>query len=102
MIAESIFATIDDEGRMYQLLREITDHRSDNSAVKIDDGYVDVPGRPRRRRITTKGWELRVTWKDGATDWIPLKDLKEAYPVQTAEYAVANKITEEPALRVVD
>jgi hypothetical protein len=40
-----------------------------------------------------------VSWKDGSTDWIPLKDLKEANPIEVAEYAVANKIAEEPALR---
>jgi len=34
----------------------------------------------------------------GSTDWIKLKDLKESYPVQVAEYAVANKLVEEPAL----
>jgi hypothetical protein len=31
-------------------------------------------------------------WKDGLSDWLPLKDLKDAHPVQIAEYAVANKI----------
>jgi hypothetical protein len=47
--------------------------------------------------MTTKGWKLLVEWKDGLTDWLPLKDLKESYPVQVAEYAVANKIAEQPA-----
>jgi hypothetical protein len=27
---------------------------------------------------------------------VPLKDLKESFPVQVAEYAVVNKIVEEP------
>jgi hypothetical protein len=31
------------------------------------------------------------------TDWLPLKDLKESYPVQVVEYAVANKIAGQPA-----
>jgi len=31
------------------------------------------------------------------SSWVPLADMKEAYPVQVAEYAVANKIVEEPA-----
>jgi hypothetical protein len=31
------------------------------------------------------------------TDWLPLKDLKESYPVQVAEYAVANKFAKQPA-----
>ena len=37
-----------------------------------------------------------MEWKDGTTSWIPLKDLKESNPVQIAEYAVTNKIAEEP------
>jgi hypothetical protein len=28
---------------------------------------------------------------------LPLKDLKDAYPVQIAEYVAANKIASEPA-----
>ena len=31
-----------------------------------------------------------------STNWVSLKDLKEAYPVQTAEYAVTAKIAMEP------
>jgi len=37
--------------------------------------------------------------KDGSSMWLPLKDLKESYPIQVAEYAVANKIADEPAFR---
>jgi hypothetical protein len=51
----------------------------------------------RRPKLTTRGWKLMVSWKDGSTVWIPLKDLKEANPIEVAEYAVANKIAEEPA-----
>jgi len=40
-----------------------------------------------------------VQWKEGTTEWIKLKDMKESYPVQVAEYAVANKIAEEPAFK---
>jgi hypothetical protein len=47
--------------------------------------------------MTTKGWKLLVGWKDGTTDWLPLKDLKESYPVQVAEYTVVNKIAEQQA-----
>jgi hypothetical protein len=36
-------------------------------------------------------------WKDGSTTWITLKDLKELYPVQLAEYAVQLRLAEEPA-----
>ena len=46
---------------------------------------------------TTKGWELLVSWKDGSSSWVKLKDLKNSNPVEVAEYAVANRIQEEPA-----
>lgn len=63
-----------------------------------DDGFVvDEERRRRIPKITTRGWELEVQWKDGSTSWIPLKDLKESNPIEVAEYAVANKIAEEPA-----
>jgi hypothetical protein len=33
-----MYAQVDSEGNQYQLLSEITDHRSDNSAIQIADG----------------------------------------------------------------
>jgi len=45
----------------------------------------------------TKGWHLCILWKDGTTTWKPLRNLKESNPVEVMEYAVANKIADEPA-----
>ena len=96
-IADNLFAQIDDEGNRHVLLDEIIDHRSDASAVTLDDAmFTDSRGRQHRRR-TTKGWELLIQWKDGSTNWIALKDVKNSYPIQAAEYAVANKISKQPA-----
>ena len=50
----------------------------------------------KRRRPTTKGWEILAKWKYGGTTWIVLKDMKESYPVQLEEYAVQNRISLEP------
>jgi hypothetical protein len=38
-----------------------------------------------------------VQWKDGSTDWIALKDLKESYQVESAEYTINRRIDDEPA-----
>jgi hypothetical protein len=38
-----------------------------------------------------------VSWKIGSSDWIPLKELKEANPVEVAEYGIANKNAKKPA-----
>ena len=41
--------------------------------------------------------DIYVRWKDCSGDWVTLKDLKESYPVQLADYAIANGLQEEPA-----
>ena len=38
-----------------------------------------------------------VQSKDGSSNWIPLKDLKDSNPIETTEYAVAHKIADELA-----
>jgi hypothetical protein len=40
VIAENMYAQVDDEGRQYQLLDKITDHRSDGTALQIEDGFT--------------------------------------------------------------
>ena len=96
-IAENLFAQIDDEGNRQVLMDEIIGHRSNKHAVKQQDAFNTTKTGTRRRREKTKGWELLVRWYDGGTDWIALKDMKESYPVQVAEYAVSSHISEEPA-----
>ena len=97
LIAENMYAQVDSEGQEQLMMSEIVGHKSDGSAVKADDGFTTSGNGVKRPRITTKGWKLEVEWKDGTSTWVPLKDMKAAYPVQVAEYAVANKIVSEPA-----
>ena len=97
VIAENLLAQVDEEGHRQLLMDEIIDHRTDATAITIEEGtYLTERGLPRKKR-TTRGWEICVQWKDGSTTWIALKDMKNAYPVQLAEYAVSNKIQDEPA-----
>ena len=96
-IAECMFAQVDQEGQRLLLLEEIIDHRSTRDAVTQADAYVNDSNGRRRRRQTTKGWELLMKWKDGSETWVPLKDAKESFPVQIAEYSVQARIQEEPA-----
>ena len=97
VIAENLFSQVDSEGRQYMLLNEIVDHRKDGTAISISDGFITSKNGNKTPKQTTKGWELLVEWKDGTTNWIPLKDLKASNPVELAEYAVANKLVNEPA-----
>ena len=45
--------------------------------------------------MTTKGWEICVLWKYGSTDWIALKDHKQSYPIELADFSQRNGIHEE-------
>jgi hypothetical protein len=80
---------IDNEGYTYQPMDKIIkDHEKGATALSKGD---KIP-------MTMKGWKLLVPWKDKTSSWIPLKDLKESNPVETAEYyAVASQISDEPA-----
>ena len=62
---------------------------------KADQRYTN--GTPRKPRKTTRGWFLNVEMADDSTHWVSLKDVKEANPIELAEYAVANGIDQEPA-----
>jgi hypothetical protein len=39
---------------------------------------------------------LLVNWNNGSSDWVTLKDLKDSYPIQIAEYAAANQFARDP------
>ncbi len=95
-IAENIYSQVDAEGNQYLLLKEITDHKRDGSAIAADDKWIQH-GSNKQLRRTTQGWQLKVLWRDGTSSWEHLRNLKESNPVQVAEYAVANKLMEEAA-----
>jgi hypothetical protein len=94
-----MYAQVDDEGNMFELLDEIMDHKKDDTAIDIVNGTVTTSSGNVKPKITTQGWQLRVLWKDKSTSWVKLKDLKASNPVELAEYAVANRIAEEPAFK---
>ena len=96
-IAQNVFAQVDEEGNGHVLMDEIMDHRVDGTEVKQVDAFIPTSSGTKRRRHTTKGWELLVRWKGGSTTWVALKDLKESNPVQVAEYAVQAKLSGEVA-----
>jgi hypothetical protein len=99
VIVENMYAQVNNEGNMFQLLDEIMDHKKDDTAIDIANGTVTMSSGNVRPKITTQEWQLLVLWKDKSTSWVKLKDLKASNPVELAEYAVANWIAEEPAFK---
>jgi hypothetical protein len=96
VIAKNMYAQVDEEGRQFNTFEELVDHRQDENAVTDADAYVTINGKKHHKR-TTQGWQLCVKWKDGPMSWEALKDLKEANPIKTAEYAVAHSLSSKPA-----
>ena len=98
IIAENILSRVDEESKRQSMMDEIIDHRSSNQAVRKENGYVHNPHNGYKgRRKTTKGWDLCVQWKDGSIAWVPLKDMKDGFPLETAHYAINKSIEDEPA-----
>ena len=75
----------------------IVDHKCDGSAVPMEQKYIKSKNGQMKLRQTTVGWSFNIKWKDGTSDWVPLKILKESNPVDITEYAVAQGLDGEPA-----
>ena len=85
-------------GERFLLLNEITDHRcTDSKVITLTNSFTESNNNVLSRKHTTYGWDLLVSWKDGSSNWVSLKDLKESYPVELAEYAKIKGIATEPA-----
>jgi hypothetical protein len=97
VLIENLYSHIDDEGRSHALLKSIVNHRKDNTAVPKTEGFYTTTSGASKRKITTKGWEIQVTWDDGTSSWVPLSDIKESNPIELAEYAISRQIHDEPA-----
>ena len=79
LIAESMFSNVDQEVHHLQIMEDISDHRKSKEALEKKDGFYrhgkNWPNIPRK---TTMGWELLFHWKEGSSNWVKLKDLKQS------------------------
>ena len=90
---------VDKHGCSQLVLGSILDHSKENRAIEKADRYI-ITGKGRRcMRKTTIGWKIRVRFKEQSEDWVPLKLMKENYPVKMAEYAKGNQLEDEPAFQ---
>jgi len=99
LVAENMLSQSDPDGRRHMIFKEIVDHRVDDTAIKKEEGFtIGFNGNVHPKK-TTRGWDICVEWRDGSTSWLPLKDVKDANPLELAQYAVANGIAEELAFK---
>ncbi len=74
------------------MVSAIVDHRVLHDAISKSQGtYVNLYG-VKQCKTTTHGWELLVKWRDGLTDWVALKDLKDSFPMELAIHAKEWKV----------
>ena len=99
VIAENMLATVDEEGHRHLILDHIIDFRKNGDALSQEEAFILTSNGTKRRKETTKGWEILIQWKDGSTTWNKLKDVKDSYPVELAEFSILHKTSEEPAFK---
>ena len=95
-IAKILYAMYDSQGRQYQLIDDIVEHRCTKAVLPEEATTVTVNGKKSFVQ-TTKGWEFSVQWKVGESTQIPLKDLKRSKPIELAEYVLSRMIQDKPA-----
>ena len=93
-IASNLFYQVNQDGQRFVLFNVIIDLRTDGTQIKEGDSLIHMYNGNKRRRETTKVWEVFIQWKDGSSTWNKVKDAKEYFPVQIAEYAVLNQIVD--------
>lgn len=97
LLAENILEQVDENGHKHRMMEEIGGHRKLEGALEKEDAMYRTANGTLRRKRTTKGWEIYVIWKDGSSNFVPLSEMKESFPVETAMYAVEHRLSEEPA-----
>ena len=78
-------------------MEEYLEINRNGMAVPLSVKYFKTKQGSQTQHNTTVRWALQINWKNGSTQWIKLKDLKESNPVYVEEYATARGIQEEPA-----
>ena len=96
-MAQNMFTRVDNEENIHVLFYKIIDHCCTAIALKKAGTFIVASSGNRQRQETTKEWDMLFQWNDGSTTLIPLKDIKESYPVQVSEYATLTQIQEEPS-----
>eukprot|EP00536_Pseudo-nitzschia_multiseries_P014206 jgi/Psemu1/37875/gm1.37875_g len=87
IVAESLYSSVDNDGRMFTLLDDLIDHEQDDTALSDEEATTIAKNGRKSHKPTTRGWRILAIWKDGTNR------------VQLAEYAVNNKLEKLPAFR---
>ena len=76
-IASNLLAEVYQDRQRFVLFDEIIDWQTDGSQIKSEDAFIHISNGNKRRRETTKGWEVCIQCNDGRSTWNQVKDVKE-------------------------
>jgi hypothetical protein len=62
VIAKTMYTQVNDEGRQFNIMEEIGNHRKDDKVLSPEEGYVMIRGCQHHKQMT-KGWQLCVKWQ---------------------------------------
>ena len=96
IIAFSIHAQCNANVNEYLILDAPVDYCKDNKAISLKEQQTSIQGRPVTCK-TTADWHICCQLEDSSTSWEKLSKLKESFPVQKAEIAVAQEFDHESA-----
>ena len=99
ILAEALASEFDNDGFDTGFISEISGYRQHSTSVPRSKGFFLSKCGNRNPVVTTKGWDHRITWKDGSSTWVPLSYLKNAEPLLVAKYAKTIGIQDEPAYK---
>ena len=73
--------------------------KDEKTVIKKGEGAFTMVDGIKTPIITNKGWNIQIKWKDGSVSWHPMSIVKSSNPIELAEYAVNNKLSDEPTFR---
>ena len=94
-IAENMFEQVDKEGNKEVLFDEIIDARK--LRMKSRNKLNISPHITKAKQHFTTGWDILI--KGRFTRWNSLKDVKDSFPIQMAEYALQHGLSKEPEFK---
>ena len=57
-----------------------------------DNAFIKSKNGDHRKQEPTKKWEILFQWKGSSTTWENLKDMKDCYPLEMANYDMEKDI----------
>lgn len=97
IIAENIYAQVNNQGQHELCFKEITGHRIQPDYSAPSEPIPTRHGQNWKLPKTTKGVEIQVQFRDGTECWLPMSEVRNSNPVELAEYAVQTGIVDMPS-----